>query len=90
MPRRRRQHRVPCGLSVIVRVNIDPPRQHQLPGGVYFAASRTGLAADLREPFAVDRDIARKPVRTTAIDDRAAANNDVMHDVFLRLTSFDF
>ena len=45
---------------------------------------RPGLAADRGDPLAVDRDVAGEGRRAGAVDDRAAANDDVVHLGFSR------
>jgi hypothetical protein len=62
-----------------VGVDIDPAGGHQQPVGADLALAWPGLAADLRQSAAVDRDIARQCVRARAVDYAAAANDDVVH-----------
>ena len=58
VPGGRRQHGIPGGLAVIVRVHIDPARRDQPAVGVHLALAGPGLAADLDDAVAVDGDVA--------------------------------
>ena len=58
VPGRRRQHRVPGRLPVVMGVHIDPARRDQQPVGLDHPPCRPGLAADRDDAVAVDRDIA--------------------------------
>ncbi len=46
----REQVRVPCGLPVVVGVDVDPPRCHQRPGGVDLIPALPGHRPDLDHP----------------------------------------
>src|SRR5256885_8871771 len=62
-----------------MRVHVDPAGRDQKPVGVDIAPGRALLAAD-RDDLAVrNRNIAAECGFSAAIDDAAAANNDVMH-----------
>ena len=62
-----------------MRVHVDPAGRHQQARGVDLAPSRTKFAADLDEALARDRQIAGERGLAGAIDDGAAANDDVVH-----------
>ena len=79
VPGRRREDGIPGGLTVIVRVHIDPPRRDDPPVGLDLAPGRTCLAADLDDPVAVDSDVARARRRSRAVNDTAAPDDDVVH-----------
>ena len=79
MPRRRRQHRVPGRLAVVMGVDIDPAGRDQQAVRVDLALRRPGLAADRGDPAAIDRNVAGKGFAPGAVDDGAAANDDVVH-----------
>ena len=59
VPGGRREHGIPGGLAVIVRVHIDPARRDDPPVGLDLAPARTCLAADLDDAVAIDGDVAR-------------------------------
>ena len=48
---------IPGGLTVIVRVHVDPARRDDAPVGFHLAPARTCLAADLDDAVAVDGDV---------------------------------
>ena len=79
MPRRRRQFLVPCRLAIVVRVHIDPAGRDQHAVGFDVALRGAGLAADLDDAIAVDRDIAGEGRLAGAVDNGAAANDGVVH-----------
>ena len=79
VPRRRRKHRVPGCLAVVMRVDIDPAGGDEEAVGVDLAPARPGLAADLRQAVAIDRHIAGDRVGASAVEDGAAANDDIVH-----------
>jgi len=60
-------------------VHIDPSRGDDAPFGLDFAPARTGLAADLDDPVAIDGDVSMESRRSRAVDDTAAADDDVVH-----------
>ena len=80
MPARRREQRIPHRLAVIVRVHVDPAGRDQKPCGVDLPPGGTELAADRGDPVAFDGHITRECRFAGAVDDGAAANNDVMHE----------
>ena len=79
MPARRREQRVPHRLAVIVRVDVDPAGRDQETVGVDFALGRALLAAHRGDAVAGDRHVTRERRLAGAIDDGAAANDDVVH-----------
>ena len=79
VPGGRSQDRVPGRLAIVMGVDIDPARRHQHPIGVDDPPSRAGFAADRGDPLAVDCNIAGECRSTSAVDDGAAADDDVMH-----------
>ena len=79
MPGGRRQHGIPCGLAVIVGVDIDPARRDQPSLGLDLAPAGTGLTADLDDPVAGERNVALEGGRAGAVDDGAAPDDDVVH-----------
>ena len=81
MPGRRREIRVPGGLTVVMRMDIDEARRDQQSARIDFAAPAANIAADRRDEFAVDRYIGNAPRRTRAVDDRAVADDDIVHAV---------
>ena len=60
-------------------VHVDPARGDQQPVGVDVALGRALLAADRRDAAVRDRHVAGKCRFAGAIDDLAAANDDVVH-----------
>ena len=66
-------------------VNIDPARRHQQTVGIDRPPRRSGLAAHRSDLPVIDRDIAAKGRCTGAVDDGAAANDDVVHGRALSL-----
>ena len=85
VPGRRCQDGVPGRLAVIVRVHIDPSGRDDPAVGPDFAPARTGLAADLGDPVAIDGDVALESRRSRAVDDSAAPDDDVVHAWVRRL-----
>jgi hypothetical protein len=64
-----------------MRVNIDPAWCHQLAIGIDFPFAGAGLATHLGDPGAIDRNITSVSFRTGSIDDRASADDDIMHRI---------
>ena len=83
VPARRREQRVPHRLPVVVRVHVDPAGRDQEPIGIDVALGRALLAADRRDAAVRDRNVAGKGRLSGAIDDGAAANDDVVHGTSL-------
>ena len=81
VPGGRSQNGIPGGLAIIVRVHVDPARGDQPAVGLDLALARTGLAADLDDLVAGEGDVAGEGRCAGAIDDGAAANDDVVHCV---------
>ena len=79
VPARRRQQRIPHRLSVIMRVHVDPAGRDQQAVGVDVAPGRALLAAHGGDAAVGDRNVAREGCLAGAIDDGAAANDDVVH-----------
>ena len=79
MPGCRGEDRVPCRLAIIVGVDVDPAGSDEEAVRVDLAFARRRLAADLRDAIAVKRDVARELGRAGAVEDRPAANDDVVH-----------
>src|SRR5262249_46552525 len=67
------------GLTVVVRVDVDPARRDQEAVGVDFALAGPELAADRRDAVAIDGDVARKGRLAGAVDDLSAVDDDVVH-----------
>src|SRR5262249_24268253 len=77
---RRGERGVPEDLSVVVRVDVDETGRDDVPLGV--EDSVTGQPrTDLRDPVAVDRDIGDNSRLAGAVDDRAAADDQLTHVV---------
>ena len=83
VPRRRRQFLVPGRLAVVVRVHIDPAGRDQHAVGGDVALRGAGLAADLGDAVAVDRDVAGEGRLAGAVDDGAAADDGIVHERLL-------
>ena len=60
-------------------VHVDPAGRDQEPVGIDLAPRRALLAADVCDPPARDRDVAGEGRLAAAVDDAAAANDDVVH-----------
>ena len=80
MPARRCKQRIPHRLAVIVRVHVDPAGRDQKPRGVDLPPGRSEPAADRGDPVAFDGHVTRKCRFAGAVDNVAAANNDVVHE----------
>ena len=63
-------------------VHVDPARRDQQPVGLNLALARTLLAAGAGDHAARNRDIAGEGRLAGPVDDRAAANDDVVHGSF--------
>ena len=85
VPARRREFAVPGRLAVIVGMDIDEAGRHQRAGRVDLAPARPGPAAGLGDAPAIDRDIAGEGLASRAVDDRAAANDQIVHGGFPQL-----
>jgi hypothetical protein len=81
MPGRRRQHRVPGRLTVVMGVDVDPAGGDDMACGVDVAPCRSGLAADRDDLVAVDGDVAGERRTAGAVHDCPAADDQVMHRV---------
>ena len=60
-------------------VDVDPAGRHQEARGVDLALGRPLLAADGGDPPVGDRHVAGETRLAGAVDDGAAANDDVVH-----------
>src|SRR5262245_49411188 len=60
-------------------VRVDPARRDQKPVGVDLALGRALFAADRGDAAVGDRNIAGKRGLAGAVDDGAAANDDIVH-----------
>jgi len=60
-------------------VHIDPARRDQEAAGVDHPPARPCLAADRSNPLAVDRQIPGEGRPSGPVNDRTAANDDVVH-----------
>ncbi len=81
VPGRRREHRVPGRLAVVMGVDVDPAGGDEMAGGVDVAPGRAGLAADRDDPVTVDRHVADKGRTASSVHDGPAADDNVMHRV---------
>ena len=61
-------------------VHIDPAGSDEQALGIDFPLARADVAADVSDLVAVDGQIADERWSASAIDDGAAANNEVMHE----------
>jgi hypothetical protein len=62
-----------------MRVHIDPARRDEEAVGIDDPLGRPGLAANRDDALAIDRDIAGEARRGGAVNNPAAANDDVVH-----------
>ena len=81
VPARRREQRVPGDLAVVVRVDVDEAGRDEHAVGVDRPARRRRrrAVADLGDHAVVDRDVGRRGRRAGAVDDRAAADHEIVH-----------
>ena len=79
MPTGRREVGVPGDLAVVVGVHVHPTWGDERAVGVDFALARAGLAAHLRDERAIDGDVTYAAWRTTAVNEGAISNDDVVH-----------
>ena len=70
------ERRVPEHLRVVVRVDVDEARADDVAGGVEHARAVEAVA-DLGDHAVGDRDVGRRAGRAGAVDERAAADDDV-------------
>jgi hypothetical protein len=64
-------------------MDVDPAGSDQQPDRIELAAPRPRLAADCSDPSAFDRDVTGESRLAGPVDDRAAANDDVVHGLVL-------
>src|SRR5260370_38615068 len=84
VPGRRAHDWVPADLSVVMGMRVDKARRHDKVGGVDHALAALGHLTDFRDTVARDGDIAEKPRRTRAVDDRTVLDYQVIsHELFL-------
>ena len=79
VPARRRQQRVPHRLAVVMGMHVDPAGRDQQAGGIDLALAGTLFAADRRNAAVGDGDVACECRLAGAVDNIAAANDDVVH-----------
>src|SRR6516164_840662 len=79
MPAGWREQRVPHRLPVVMRVHIDPAGRDKETRGIDLASRRSCLAANGGNPSVRNRYVAGECRLTGAIDDGAAANDDLVH-----------
>ena len=60
-------------------MDVDPAGGDQLAIGVDLAFAGAGFATDLRDAIAIDGNVAGEAFRARAVDDRAAPDDDIMH-----------
>ena len=77
VPCRGRRVRVPHGLSIVMRMNIDESRRHDAPLGIHLLRATACHLANRRDSTILDPDIALARRRARAIDDRAIANDEI-------------
>src|SRR4029077_8541303 len=78
VPTRRRQCVIPADLRVVVRVRIDEAGADGETGRVDLALARARLAADLSQAVGVDGDVTGVCGRAAAVDDGAAADDEIV------------
>jgi hypothetical protein len=78
VPARRRQHRIPRGLRVVVRVQIDEPGRDEQARSVDLTAPAPD-GADRRDAASVEGEIPGERWLTRPVDDRPAPNHYVVH-----------
>ena len=76
---RRRQLRVPEHLGVVVRVDVDESRRHDVPGGVEHGVALEAVA-DGGDASPVDGDIGAPPNGAGAVEHRATSNHQFGHE----------
>src|SRR5262249_51493177 len=79
VPARGREQRVPHGLAVVVGVHVDPPGRHQETVSVDLAPPGPLLAPDPDDARPRDGYVSGERRLAGAVDDGAAANDDVVH-----------
>ena len=79
VPARRRDQRVPHRLAIVMGMRVHPARRDQQTSRVDLAFAGGLLAADAGDAPIRNRHIAREGRLPGAIDDGAAANDDIVH-----------
>ena len=74
-----RQERVPGGLAVVVRVDVDEAGRDQQAAGVDLAPALADVVAHRGDGVAVDGDVGLAARRAGAVDDGAAADHEIVH-----------
>ncbi len=81
VPGRRREVRVPRGLCVVVRVDVDPAGSEQESVGVDLAGGCVGLAGTGHrgDPSVRHGDVGWPPRRAASVDEVGVANDQIIH-----------
>ena len=79
MPARRREHGIPARLAVIMRMDVDPAGRDQHALGIEFAACGSGDRAHFDDTLPLNGDIALERRTARAVDNRAVANDQIVH-----------
>ena len=99
VPRRRREERVPGGLTVVVGVDVDPARRHEPAGGVDDASRLTDVVAgfcvdpdidDRRDHPVVDGDVGESAGSAGAVDEKSPTDHEIMHRSTVVAATFEF
>ena len=83
VPRRGAHLGIPGNLRVVVRVDVDEPGRDEQPIGVECLASKADVVADGRDASGVDRDVRGERGAAGAVDDLAAAYDEVVGHGFV-------
>ncbi len=78
LPRRRRDQRVPGGLPVVVRVDVDPAGRHQEPVGVELVPAGCRQRADLGDAPVVDGHVGAAQGGPRAVGHGPAPDHDLV------------
>jgi hypothetical protein len=78
VPRRDREHPVPEDLGVVVRVDVDEAGRDHRAVGVHDTLRTTGHLAERRDAAGTDADVAAPCGCAGAVDERAAADEEVV------------
>ena len=78
VPARRLEQAVPCGLTVVVSVDVDEAGRDDETGRFENFRGVAEVVADSRDPTVADRDVGEETWRSRPVDDGAASDDQIV------------